>query len=176
MTWIDVSVGMGSNLGDRFAHLVHGVSAMRGMKQCRHYRFSSIYETAPVDCQDDLPFLNAVSHFETSLEPLHLLEELLKIEHQLGRQRPYPNAPRPLDLDLLFYGDVCMKHPQLHLPHPRIHERLFVLVPLEELRADHTHPVLGKTIKELTQEQKRVDLDASVICKSHRQWPDELLR
>lgn len=94
---------------------------------------SSLYRTAPVGYDNQPDFINAVAEVETSLSPLALLHAILALENQHGRERPFPNAPRVLDLDLLLYDQVIMNSPELTLPHPRMHERGFVLLPLAEL-------------------------------------------
>jgi 2-amino-4-hydroxy-6-hydroxymethyldihydropteridine diphosphokinase len=105
-------------------------------------RASSLYRSAPVEAQGP-DFYNAVAEVETALEPLELLHALQAIELAHGRERPYRNAPRTLDLDLLFCDDLVLEQPGLSLPHPRLHLRAFVLEPLLELSPGHVHPLLG---------------------------------
>jgi 2-amino-4-hydroxy-6-hydroxymethyldihydropteridine diphosphokinase len=109
-------------------------------------RWSSIYETEPVGYLDQGRFLNAVVLGTTALTPQALLGQLQRIEQALGRERPFPNAPRTIDLDLLLYDDLVLEQPELTVPHPRLHERFFVLVPLAELAPELRHPVLGERI------------------------------
>jgi 2-amino-4-hydroxy-6-hydroxymethyldihydropteridine diphosphokinase len=144
-------VGLGSNLGDRAGNLLLGV---RGMLAAglRVRRLSSVYETEPFGVGEPQPaYLNAVAELELAglPAPAPLLARLLRIEHALGRRRTRPRAPRPLDLDLLLYGDARAETELLTLPHPRLHERRFVLAPLAELAPDARHPVLRQTFARL---------------------------
>lgn len=121
-------VGLGSNLGDREA-AIRAAAAAIGTR-----RLSALRETEPWGLADQPRFLNAVAELETALPPRALLERLLEVEASLGRVREGPRwGPRTIDLDLLLYGDLALSEPGLELPHPRLHERLFVLEPLAEL-------------------------------------------
>jgi 2-amino-4-hydroxy-6-hydroxymethyldihydropteridine diphosphokinase len=143
-------VGLGSNLGDRAGHLL---LAVRGMLDAglEVIRLSNIYETAPVDNVDQPVFLNMVAELRGPAlpSPEQLLARLLRIEYSLGRTRDVHNGPRTIDLDLLIFKDERASTEFLTLPHPRLHLRRFVLVPLNELVPNLTHPSLGKTIHEL---------------------------
>ena len=128
-------IGLGANLGDTRAGLQAALSALTGLPQTRLLSCSSFYRSAPVDSGGP-DYLNAVAHVSTRLAPHDLLEHLQAIELQHGRERPYRNAPRTLDLDLLLYGNEALHTPTLTLPHPRLHERAFVLLPLAEIAPD----------------------------------------
>ncbi|MGY4828300.1 2-amino-4-hydroxy-6-hydroxymethyldihydropteridine diphosphokinase [Sphaerotilaceae bacterium SBD11-9] len=125
-------VGLGANLGDASVALKAALQSLGEMPDTRLQRSSSIYRTAPIDAHGP-DYLNAVAALQTRLAPEDLLRELQRIETAQGRERPYRNAPRTLDLDLLLYGDAAMASPVLTVPHPRMHERAFVLVPLAEV-------------------------------------------
>jgi 2-amino-4-hydroxy-6-hydroxymethyldihydropteridine diphosphokinase len=126
-------VGLGANLGEPRRQLTEALTAMSGLPETRLAGHSSFYRTAPVGGEDQPEFLNAVAALDTRLAPGVLLEGLLGIERRHGRERPYANAPRTLDLDLLLFGEERIARPGLTVPHPRMHERGFVLKPLLEL-------------------------------------------
>jgi 2-amino-4-hydroxy-6-hydroxymethyldihydropteridine diphosphokinase len=127
-----VFVGLGANLGDAQATLHAAFDALDAMPGTRCVARSSLYRSTPVDAGGP-DFVNAVAELRTKMQPPVLLQALQAIENRFGRERPYHHAPRTLDLDLLLYGQRRIATPQLTLPHPRMHERAFVLVPLAEL-------------------------------------------
>ncbi len=140
------ALGLGSNLGDRFGWLQQAATRLQALRGCSAWRFSGIYETDPVDCPSPLTFLNAAATLETTLAPQELLAEVQAIETALARERPYRNAPRTIDIDLLLIDELIVDTPTLTLPHPRMLERLFVLAPLAEVAGAWLHPTTGTTI------------------------------
>ena len=127
-------VGLGANLGDCASALRAAVTAIKQLPLTQVLGLSSLYRTAAQESQPGSPdYANAVLHIETSLSAPDLLLVLLRVEAAAGRQRPYPNAPRTLDLDLLLYGDARIDSAHLTVPHPRMYQRAFVLVPLAEI-------------------------------------------
>ena len=143
-----VAIALGSNLGDRRAHLDFGVARLRSL--LRHIAVSRYHDTVPVGITGPQPlYLNAAATGETTLSARDLLDALLAIEAARGRERPYPNAPRTLDLDLILHGRLVVDDPGLIVPHPRFRERRFVLEPLAEIEPEMIDPVTGRTIREL---------------------------
>jgi len=143
-----VAIALGSNVGDRRAHLDYAVTALRAL--LTNVAVSRYYDTVPVGVSGpQAMFLNAAAVGESGLAPRALLEALLAIEQERGRERPYLNAPRTLDLDLILAGDTVVEEPGLVLPHPRFRERRFVLEPLAAVAPDLRDPVSGKTVAEL---------------------------
>ena len=132
-------IGLGANLGDARAALADAVRAMGRLEGTQVRRVSSLYRTAPVDSSGP-DYLNAVAELSTGLAPQALLEGLQAIEHAAGRERPWRNAPRTLDLDVLLWGDQRIATSTLTVPHPRMAERAFVLLPLAELRPGWASP------------------------------------
>jgi 2-amino-4-hydroxy-6-hydroxymethyldihydropteridine diphosphokinase len=125
-------VAVGANLGHAVATVQQALHDVATLPQTQLVRASSLYRSAPYEAQGP-DFINAVVLLQTRLAPLALLHALQNLEHQSGRERPYKNAPRTLDLDVIFYGDVSMASTELTLPHPRWYERAFVLHPLAEI-------------------------------------------
>ncbi len=125
-------IGLGANLGDARQTLATAINTLRSSPQIFSLLEAPLYHSDPVDAQGPV-FINTVVAIDTTLEPLALLELLQSIEQQHGRERPYQNAPRTLDLDLLLYGDLTINTPRLTVPHPRMHQRAFVLRPLQDL-------------------------------------------
>lgn len=145
-----VYLGLGSNLGDREGNIA---KALRSLAQEMSIeQVSSIYETEPIGYREQPWFLNAVCRGLTSLDPFSLLHLIKEIEGELGRVTLFPDAPRIIDIDILFYGDEILATEDLTIPHPKITERLFVLVPLAEIAPELIHPVAKKPIKELVHE------------------------
>jgi 2-amino-4-hydroxy-6-hydroxymethyldihydropteridine diphosphokinase len=145
---VRVAIALGSNLGDRDAVLAGAAAALRGI--LTDFKLSSAHETAYVGAGGaQPPYLNAAAVGHTELGTRALLEALLEIERQFGRERPYPDAPRTLDLDLILYGMEIVDEPGLVVPHPRFRQRRFVLEPLAEIAADWIDPVTGRRIDEL---------------------------
>jgi 2-amino-4-hydroxy-6-hydroxymethyldihydropteridine diphosphokinase len=143
-----VAIALGSNVGDRRAHLDYAVSKLRGL--LTNFAVSRYYDTVPVGVSGPQPmYLNAAAVGETTLTARELLDALLAIEQDQGRERPYVNAPRTLDLDLILLGDVVLEEPGLVVPHPRFRERTFVLEPLAEIAADLHDPVSRRTVGDL---------------------------
>jgi 2-amino-4-hydroxy-6-hydroxymethyldihydropteridine diphosphokinase len=143
-----IYISLGSNLGDRAANLERAIETLAEIG-VRVLRRSSIYETEPVDFLAQPWFLNCVVEAETSLEPRQLLEELQAIERKVGSKKLVPRGPRIIDLDILFYETSVIHEAGMEIPHPRLMERRFALVPLAELAPELRHPVLRKTIAEL---------------------------
>jgi len=146
-------LGLGSNLGNRLAFLRGGRDRLISRFDIVLLRASGIFETEAVGGPpDNPPFLNTVLEIETSLSPRDLLAACQSVEDEFGRTRPMEWAPRTLDIDLLMYGEATISETDLQVPHPRLHERNFVLAPLNELAPDLIHPVLQKPIRVLTAE------------------------
>jgi 2-amino-4-hydroxy-6-hydroxymethyldihydropteridine diphosphokinase len=149
-------IGIGSNLGDRLGYIREAIAKLEQSQEIEIRGTSSVYETEPVGHKEQPCFLNAVLELNTALEPVNLLEHLLGIENQMGRKRDRARGPRNIDLDLLLYDDVVINSDELTLPHPRMHQRRFVLVPLAEIAPKVVHPSLKKTVEELL-EQLSID-------------------
>ena len=144
---VDVYIGLGSNVGDREGNLRKALELLK--KKTRLLKVSSMYETEPMYLKDQAWFVNCAAELETSLTPKELLVCLKDIERRLGRQESVRYGPRSIDMDILFYGDQVVEESDLKIPHPRIHERRFVLIPLVEIGPDHVHPICGKTVATL---------------------------
>jgi len=143
-----VAVALGSNLGDRAAHLAFAVSRLSHV--LRDFNVSRYYETPPIDVPGEQPlFLNAAAVGRTDASPRDLLAVLMSIEQERGRERPFQNAARTLDLDLILFGSVVMNDPGLVVPHPRFRERQFVIEPLADIAPDMIDPVTGSTVADL---------------------------
>ena len=141
-------IGLGSNLQDPEAQVNHALLALGKLPKTKLVKASSLYKTSPVGYIDQQDFINAVAEISTALSPLELLDAILNIETEAGRERPFANAPRVLDCDLLLYDDIKVATEKLTLPHPRMFERGFVLLPLAEISPNLTAPS-GESIVKL---------------------------
>lgn len=153
---------MGSNLGDRQEHLSVALQKLRGVVDICH--ISSVYETEPVGYLEQPYFLNIVCYGQTTTSPHELLRSAKVIEETLGREPAFRNAPRPIDIDLLLYDNLCLATEQLTIPHPRMCERAFVLVPLVEIAPTVIEPVSGKTVQELLLSVSQIGVNKLAIC------------
>lgn len=142
-----VYLALGTNLGDRAANLKQAISSLTPQLDVKAK--SSVYETPPWGFEDQPKFLNQVIRAKTYLEPESLLRHLKRLEVALGRKESFLNGPRLIDIDILFYDDLVLDTPSLVIPHPRLHERAFVLLPLMDIAPDLVHPVQKKTIRDL---------------------------
>ncbi|MBI3894783.1 MAG: 2-amino-4-hydroxy-6-hydroxymethyldihydropteridine diphosphokinase [Acidobacteria bacterium] len=146
-----VYLSLGSNMGNRMENLRRACQSL-AQKGIQLQRFSSVYETEPVDFAKQNWFLNCVVEAETNLPPLALLREVQQIEEELGRQRQQPKGPRTIDIDILLYDDLVFASEALVLPHPRMLERRFVLEPLREIAPSLRLPLSAKTVEEAFQD------------------------
>jgi 2-amino-4-hydroxy-6-hydroxymethyldihydropteridine diphosphokinase len=145
---VPVAIALGSNLGDRREHLAYGVRAIA--QHLSNPRASAFIDTVAVDVAPDHPrYLNGAVVGTTTLSPRELIDRLMAIEKERGRQRPFPMAPRTLDLDLILYGSRIIDEPGLTVPHPRFRARRFVLAPLAEIAPEWRDPISGLTVAEL---------------------------
>jgi 2-amino-4-hydroxy-6-hydroxymethyldihydropteridine diphosphokinase len=148
-----IYLSLGSNVGDRAAHISRAVEALAAAG-VRVARQSSLYSTEPMDLHAQSWFLNCVLEAETDLMPRQLLHVLRGVERSLGRKKLVRRGPRPIDIDLLLYGASVVRAAELEVPHPRMAERRFVLVPLVELAPMLRHPTLRKTVAQLLAETR----------------------
>jgi 2-amino-4-hydroxy-6-hydroxymethyldihydropteridine diphosphokinase len=142
-----VFLSLGTNLGDRMSHLNAALDTLPPDVQIT--KKSPVYETPPWGYEDQGPFLNMVVEGQTELEPVALLARLKQMETDLGRRPSFRWGPRIVDMDILFYDEMVLETPELTIPHPRLQERSFVLVPLADIAPDWKHPVLNKTVREM---------------------------
>jgi 2-amino-4-hydroxy-6-hydroxymethyldihydropteridine diphosphokinase len=148
MSEASIALALGANLGDREGHLERGLASL-GARGVETLARSAIYETEPVGGPPQGPYLNLVALVRTDLDPDELLRAALAVEAEGGRVRTVRDAPPTLDVDILFFGDIVRRTRGLVLPHPRLHERPFVLVPLAAVAPRWRHPVLGLTAAEM---------------------------
>ena len=142
-----IYLALGSNLEDRMQNLKAAINALSPQMVVKAK--SKVYETLPWGYEDQPRFLNLVLKAETYLAPEPLLKHLKRLEIALGRQASFRNGPRLIDIDILFYDDLVLNTPPLMIPHPHLHERGFVLLPLMDIAPDFVHPVIKKTVREM---------------------------
>jgi 2-amino-4-hydroxy-6-hydroxymethyldihydropteridine diphosphokinase len=151
-----VYLALGTNLGDRLANLKQAIASLTPQMEVKAK--SSVYETPPWGYEDQPKFLNQVIKAITYLEPEPLLKHLKRLEVALGRKESFQNGPRLIDIDILFFDDTVVHTSSLVIPHPRLHERAFVLLPLMDIAPDLVHPVNKKSVSEMV-----VECDVSAI-------------
>lgn len=155
-------IGLGSNIEPRKQYLEDAITKLNEHDCINVEKRSSIYETAPVGFTDQQSFLNMVIEIKTSLCNIDLLEVCQQIERQLGRKRTFKNGPRTIDLDILFFNNENRDLGTLRIPHPRLHERAFVLVPLHEIAPTLVMPTSGKLVEDMLNDLSKKDLDEVV--------------
>ncbi len=155
-------IGFGSNIGDRLAHIQNAIQTLSKTEGITLQKISSLYKTDPVGYEAQAQFLNGVAAIHTTLSPLSLLHTLKDIETAIGRKHRIRWGPREIDLDILIYGDLCLQTEKLVVPHPEMHLRGFVLVPLVEIAPDLVHPVFQETIQTIL---NRLENSKSVLKK-----------
>ncbi|MUK88047.1 2-amino-4-hydroxy-6-hydroxymethyldihydropteridine diphosphokinase [Ornithinibacillus sp. L9] len=156
-------LALGTNIEPRYEHLKHSLEILGNHKSIKVIKKSSIYQTAPVGYTDQNDFLNMVVQIETTLTATELLTNCQRIEQQLGRKREIRFGPRTIDLDILLYNEENRKSEQLTIPHPRMHERAFVLIPLEEIAPGILLPSRGESVRELVNKLSKKDMKDVMI-------------
>jgi 2-amino-4-hydroxy-6-hydroxymethyldihydropteridine diphosphokinase len=151
---VTVTIGIGSNMGDRQVYCEEAVRLISNFPKTSLLAVSSLYETAPLELIDQDWFINCVAAVRTTFSPGELLRACQEVEQSLGRKRSVRFGPRTIDLDILFYGDQIIHETDLTIPHPRAHERRFVLEPLAEIAPEFEHPALRKTASQILQEMR----------------------
>lgn len=146
-----IFLGVGSNIEPREENISKAISLLKE-KGFKIVKSSPIYQTQPVGYESQPKFLNLVLHIEEKTSPKSCLYTLKEIEREMGRTPTFPNGPRVIDLDILFYDSLIVDTPELKIPHPRLHKRAFVLIPLSQIAPDFLHPVFKKSVKELLKE------------------------
>lgn len=159
---ITTFISFGSNLGDRNKNIKTAIEYLKELNGVTIKKISSIYETEPVGEPPQEKFLNGIIEIETSLLPDELLDRLKGIESRLGRVKTGENDPRPIDLDIIFYGDIIIDGERIKIPHPRMQERDFVLRPLNEIAPEFLHPRLNKTVRQLYEDNKISSVNAEI--------------
>ena len=168
MGQVEGYLGLGSNLGNREDKLRKALDLVG--ESVAIERTSSLYDTAPWGYMDQPRFLNCACSGWTSLQPLSLLKELKEIERHLGREPGFANGPRLIDVDILFYGREIINEPGLEIPHPRLAERDFVLVPMAEIAPDCLHPVMKSRVSELLEQLAGAAGDAVEVVRGVTLW------
>ncbi|MGM8213016.1 2-amino-4-hydroxy-6-hydroxymethyldihydropteridine diphosphokinase [Virgibacillus sp. W0430] len=156
-------IALGTNIEPRASYIDEAINALLNNRTIQLERKSSIYETAPVGYLDQADFLNMVIKVTTDLSPNELLDQCQAIEQRLGRKRTIRNGPRTIDLDILLYNQEKTQAEHLVIPHPRMHERAFVLVPLNEIAADAIVPGFNIEVKALLEKNPQEEIDGIVL-------------
>ena len=155
-----VYLALGTNLGDRAANLKQAIASLTPQLEVKAK--SGIYETPPWGFEEQPKFLNQVLKAKTYLDPEPLLKHLKRLEVALGRKESFPNGPRLIDIDILFYDDLVLNKPSLVIPHPRLHERGFVLLPLTDIAPDLKHPITKKSVREMAEQSSTAGIEKFV--------------